>query len=315
MRGGERGAVLDLLETAFALREVFELYMRHDPALRPEDMLLALHDRRPVSCVQIFTKQVRLRGESLSLGGIGSVATDPGHRGRGLASELLRRADDEMRARGMALALLFSDRFSFYGRLGWLSVAQARLALHAQPGGSGSLSAGARIRPFQETDRPAVERLYERHAQPLETSTLRDRTYWEGQLRYAGNPDEEFQVIERDRHLVAYARKIVLYGVHTAMEYACEPDATPDLAVLLATFAPSEGALVIPWTGNSALEEALQARARRLDRYDDGGSMWRVLDRARLARLAGVPSSTDDRALLEGLVGGPRALYWPSDRF
>jgi predicted N-acetyltransferase YhbS len=315
MRDGEEGAVLDLLESAFRLRGVFELYLRHDPALRPEDTLLALHDGHPVSCVQIFTKRVRLRGECLLLGGIGSVGTDPAHRARGVASELLQRAEDEMRARGMALALLFSDRFGFYGRLGWVSVAQTKLALHAHSHASEPLSGGARIRPYREEDQPRVEQLYERHSEAVETSTVRDRAYWEGQLRYAGSPDEEFQVVERNGHLVAYARKIVLYGAHTAMEYACEPEARDDLAVLLVTCAPSEGALIVPSVGDSHLEEALRSRARRLDRYDDPGSMWRVLDGVQLARLAGFPPPADDEAVLGALVGGPRALYWPSDRF
>jgi predicted N-acetyltransferase YhbS len=315
MQSGEEGAVLDLLETAFGLREVFETYLRCDRTLRPEDTLLALHDGRPVSCVQIFTKQVRLRGESVPLGGIGSVGTDPAHRGQGVASQLLRRAEDEMRTRGMALALLFSDRLSFYGRLGWVSVAQTKLALHALPVFSDPPSGGARIRPFQNDDRLRVEELYERRAEALETSTIRDRTYWDDQLRYAGNPDEEFRVVERDGQGVAYARKIVLYGIHTAMEYACEPEATDDLAALLVTLAPSEGPLIVPWAGDAQLEEALRARARRVDRYSDPGSLWRVLDGPRLARLAGVPTTTGDRAVLEALVGGPRAVYWPSDRF
>jgi predicted N-acetyltransferase YhbS len=315
MRSEERETILDLLEAAFGLRQVFDLYMRYDPALSPEDMLIATRDGQPASCVQIFTKRVRIRGETILMGGIGSVGTHPDHRSQGLASELMRRADQEMQRKGMVFSLLFTGRLSFYERLGWISIPQGKLALHVARDATTVAPPGAEIRPYREADRAQVEHLYEQHTRSLETSTVRDRAYWDGQLRYAGDPDEDFYVAERGGWIVAYARKVVLEWASIAMEYAREPGAAAELAALLVTLAPREGALLVPWAADTELERALEPQSRRLDHFPDPEFMWRVLDRERLARLSNSDPSSEDRALLEPLVAGPRALYWPSDRF
>jgi GNAT superfamily N-acetyltransferase len=268
-----------------------------------------LHQGRPVSCVQIFTKQIRLRRETIRLGGIGSVGTHPDHRGKGLASNLLRRAVEEMQTRNMALSLLFTGRFTFYEPLGWVSIPQSRLSFHARPG---EHQTG---RPFRPTDRADVERLYERYSMDLETRTTRDARYWDGQLAYAGSPDEEFRVLERGGRVVAYARRVQLFGTWVVMEYAREPDSAAELAGLIEGLSPEGGHLILPWGDDRDLGEELRRRARRLDPFPDASSMWRVLDRPLLAALAELPDETEDAALLSSLVGGPRALYWPSDRF
>jgi hypothetical protein len=217
----------------------------------------------------------------------------------------------------MAISLLFSGLLPFYERLGWTSVAQAKASFRSRPGPRTQPPTTARIRGFRPADRAAVERLYERYSAGLETSTVRDAAYWEGQLRYAGSPDEAFRVAERDGRLVAYARRVVLHGVPLATEYAREKDAARDLATLLAELAPDGGALVLPFASDEELLRELEARAERLDRFPDRGLMWRVLDRGRIAAIAarlGIRAD-DERAALEALVGGARALYWPSDRF
>lgn len=52
-------------------------------------------------------------------GGIAGVAVDPEHRGRGIASALLRAALDAMRERGEALATLYPMNHTLYRRRGW----------------------------------------------------------------------------------------------------------------------------------------------------------------------------------------------------
>ena len=312
MRNDEWECVLDLLEAAFGERSVFDRYMKHDPDLGPDDTLLALERDRPVSCVQIFTKRVRLLDDVVTVGGIGSVGTHPDHRARGLASALLRRAIDEMQRRGMTLSLLFTGRHAFYGRLGWVGVPQTRLAFRAR---AGTERNGAGLRPFDPADLPALEQIYELYARTLATATVRDRAYWEGQLRYAGAPDEELRVAEREGRLVAYARRVEVEGVPVVMEYGREADAASELADLLGTLAPEGSALILPFGGDRDLRDALAGRALRLDPFADPSLMWRVLDRGRLAKLADLSPQAGDGPLLQALVGGDRALYWPSDRF
>jgi predicted N-acetyltransferase YhbS len=298
MRSGERAALLDLLEAAFHERDVFVHYMESDPDLRDRDTLLALDRSRPVSSVQIFTKRIRLRGETVLLGGIGSVATHPDYERRGIASRLLRLAIDEMERRGMLLSLLFTGRISFYERLGWVQVPYPAWAIH-----SDGLQE-VEQRDFTDDDLPAVKRLYEAYSGELEGVTVRDDGYWRAQLRYAGNPGEAFRVAERDGVLVA----------HQVMEYARAPGAAAELAALLIDLAPRDAALLLPRTPDRDLELELRGLASGLDAIELPERMWRVLDRTRLLDLAG-RTDGDDVDLLRGLVGTEQAIYWTSDRF
>jgi predicted acetyltransferase len=309
MRGGEREGLLDLLEAAFHERDPFIRYMESDPALRDGDTLLALAGTRPVSSVQIFTKRIRLRGETVLLGGIGSVATHPEYERSGIATRLLRRAIDEMKRRGMVLSLLFTGRISFYERLGWIQIPYPAWAIHRDGAGRGAQ------RAFREADLPAVKRLYDQCSSAFEATTVRDAVYWRAQLRYAGGPGEDFRIVERDGALAAYAREIELFGLHQVMEYARSPGAATELAALLVDLAPRDAALIVHRTPDRELEVELGRVAARLDAIELPDRMWRVLDRSRLLELSGLASGSDDADLLRALVGTDRAVYWLSDRF
>jgi predicted N-acetyltransferase YhbS len=314
MQEGEREAVLDLLEGAFGVRGIFVRYMDCDPLLHCHDTLLAIQKDTPVSCVQIFTKRIRLRGSTVEVGGIGSVATATSQRGRGLSSLLLRRAILEMQRRGMALSLLFTGLRGFYERLGFVPVARRRWLLHRAGDDTGP-PAGTRFRDFTPDDLPAVRRIYEEYSGTFECSTVRDASYWRGQLGYAGNPSEIFRLAECDRRIVAYARVIEMNGAQAATEFARSPDAPGQLAALLAGLIPADAALICSSAPDAELEHGLESLGVRLQDCCDSESLWRVLDRGVVTRLAGLPKGSGDPELLEALVGSPRALYWPSDRF
>ncbi len=320
MRAEERSAVLDLLEAAFGRRHLFAGYMDLDPAFDPSDFLLACDGGAPVACVQTFEKRVRLGSGAVKLGGIGSVATRPDYRSRGLASELLRRTEAAMRERDIALGLLFSDLVPLYGPLGWITIPARQVALHAaadapQPPSPPPPPPEGTDRPFAPDDLPAVAALYAAYCESMPGSTLRDAAYWRGQLRYAGNPDESFRVAERAGEIVAYVRTVRLYGIDQVMEYARTDDAADALAALVLARCPDKGALMARLAPDPALEAALRGRASRFDRVDATDLMWRVLDREALAKLAGLPAASDDRALVDALVAEPPAHYWLSDRF
>jgi predicted N-acetyltransferase YhbS len=306
----EREPLLDLLEAAFDERDVFSLYLDADPALGPGDTLVAVEGDRPVACVQIFTKRIRLGGETITLGGIGSVATHPERERRGLATRLLERAIAEMQRRGMALSLLFTGRISFYERLDWVQLPFAGWSLRR----SGSLDLP--MRRFElARDLAPVRDLYEAYTAERPLCTERDDAYWRGQLRYAGATGENFQLALRDGVPVAYARAIELFGTHRGMEYARAPGAATELAALLVSLAPEEGALVLDRTHDPELAAELGRLAGRLDAIELPDHMWRVLDRPRLLALARLPAKTSDAELLRALVCDERGVYWTSDRF
>jgi len=313
-RAGEREAVLDLLESAFeGAREIFDAYMRADPAYRPEDCLLALDGTRPVACVQIFTKRVRLGAGEIALGGIGSVGTHPDYQRRGLAQQLMLRSHEAMRERGMPLALLFTGRRTFYEQVGWTWLRMRALSIQ-RPAALPSPGEGTTIREFAATDLAEVMRLYVAYSGKTAGTTVRDETYWRGQLAYAGNPDESFRVAVRDGRIVAYSRWTTLGPLRQVLEHAREPDAADALAHLTADACPDEGALLLRAPVDAEHESALTASGARIDPVQEPGAMWRVLDGERLARETGVPPA-DDATLLDQLIAQPPAHSWLADRF
>ena len=82
-----------------------------------------------------FLRAARLRtlgGSSLRVGLIGGVTTDAGHRGKGLASEIVGEAIEKARALKLQTLLLWGSEHTLYGRLGFqLSGTQWRAGLSA----------------------------------------------------------------------------------------------------------------------------------------------------------------------------------------
>ncbi|HEY5291313.1 MAG TPA: GNAT family N-acetyltransferase, partial [Burkholderiales bacterium] len=67
---------------------------------------------------------------------IGMVYTRPTERGRGLASQLLRAAEQGLRAEGTAFAVLWTAQPDFYRRLGWTSSDCGVFGTFASSGGT-----------------------------------------------------------------------------------------------------------------------------------------------------------------------------------
>ena len=312
MQAGEREAVLALLEAAFETREVFERYFDHDPALRPSDTLLALEGERPVACVQTFTRRVRLRRQEAELGGIGSVATHPDRRGRGLATRLVGDALAAIRARRQPLALLFTTRFAFYEPFGFRQISQRMFRLRAA---AGVPPPDVRVRDFAASDLPRARELYDVYCEGLSGCTARDAAYWDAQLRFGASPRASFQVAERGGQVLAYVRCDELDGRAVAAEYARERGASSVLAELLIRAIPDGRSLYAPIVPDPELGHALKLRGAVPEPAEDPMPMWCVVERAPLAAIAGLPADASDRSILDSLVGGPAATFWFTDRF
>ncbi|MFP6640504.1 MAG: GNAT family N-acetyltransferase [Myxococcota bacterium] len=316
LRPGEEGAFLDLMQAAFNERDLFARYFDFDELMGAGDTKVICDGDRILAGLQIFARRIRLRGEAVRLGGIGSVATHPDYERQGLASRLLRAAIVEMQERGMMLSLLFTGRTSFYERLDWVRIPYPVWAC----GDPGSTREGI-SRPMISEDLPVIQELYDRYNRGVDCTTWRNPTYWRGQLRFAGSPDEDFRVVEREGRVVAYARGIAVpisdlsHSIKRAMEYAREDDAAEELAELLVEMTPEARPLFVSVSGDSVLEEACRGRFgdHRCVEFPD--QMWRVLDRGRLQTLAGASAAASDFELLERLVGGERCVFWPTDRF
>lgn len=113
----------------------------------------ALEGERAVACAAALPGWVEAPGggpqsPALGLARIGSVATAPGSRGRGLASSLVMQLHRELHAEGMAVAALWAERGGLYARLGYAPVGSAWLT-PAAPLPQVPFRPGLRITPWR----------------------------------------------------------------------------------------------------------------------------------------------------------------------
>lgn len=114
-----------------------EWYLQR-PGMNPRLCQAALAGEQMVSQVQVTVQELQLGGELLRCGIVDSVATRPEHRQRGLARALMERAHTAMRELAdVDAAVLYTNPadhpYRFYGRLGYLTRAQAALVAGPRP--------------------------------------------------------------------------------------------------------------------------------------------------------------------------------------
>ena len=310
----ERDIVLDLLG-AWISREFFARYFQHDPTYRDDLCFVACDGDRIVSTLQVFTKHVRVNGTVLTVGGIGNVYTDPPYRQRGLAPALLQRAIAAMERSGFDVSLLFATRLELYGALGWRSHVRHLSFIEA---GGGTQSGRYTLAPFEPSqDLTAVMTLYARQCDSMNGTTVRDRAYWNGQLQYAGNPDERFLLARDHSDVVAYARYTSLYGFDTIMEHAALPgrhDALADLFCQL--HAAANPGTLCQLACEKGFDDILRERGLTVHTAEDGFWMWRVINPHQLgAKLAIAPEATAAADFFPRLFPAEQSVYWIADRF
>ncbi len=122
-RPGETRALLAFLDRIFVrgcpggmAREYPHLY--GDMEAHRDWSHVMTRDGRIVAHTGIYPLDFVVRGRTVRAGGIGAVATDERHRGKGLMSALLGYATAWMRVHGMPLSILWGDRYR-YARFGW----------------------------------------------------------------------------------------------------------------------------------------------------------------------------------------------------
>lgn len=105
------------VDKAFFLR-----HFHNDPWRDVNGIFVAEDGGRIVSTVRVFRRKAWLLGAEVPMGGIGEVSTNPDYRGQGLAGTLLNLSIEWMRREGLAVSLLFSMAYDFYGRFGWKAI-------------------------------------------------------------------------------------------------------------------------------------------------------------------------------------------------
>jgi predicted N-acetyltransferase YhbS len=292
----ERDEVLDLLARWYDNREFFARYNQNDPAFRDELCLVARDAGRIVSSVQIFDRKVNLDGQAVPMGGIGSVYTLEEYRKRGVASALMRLSVETMAREGFEVSLLFAERLKFYSGFGWKSVTRTFTLLQ----GLERIPKNAEftIEPFDQVrELDEIAAIYDAYSGRFNSTAIRDRTYWRGNLLYAGNPGEYFVVARAgDGRIAAYARAIHLYGIAMIMEFGYRPGASDAMLALFRHLGESGAKLPEPYAHDRRaqvmrhlqellpvthtahdpeLEQRLTAAGCAVNHHPDNNYMWR----------------------------------------
>ena len=148
------------------------------------------------STCAILPRTLIMPHASIRVGMIGSVSTDSKFRGRGLATRLLERAEDELRAEGCLFSLLWADSEGFYAKRGYQRIGSemdfviGESVLNKLPSNDG-------VRLFEEQDFAQIHGLYTRHPEHVERTSTETKAMLD-------SPGMEVLVQEKGDQIVAY---------------------------------------------------------------------------------------------------------------
>ena len=149
------------------------------------------------STCALLVRDLVLEGSRLRVGLIGSVATQPSWRGRGLASRVLEEAEHSLAREGCAAALLWADDPDFYAARGYRAIGwEIDFVLPLES--LASVVSDATLRALAPDDVAAVHRLYSRHSARADRSEVETAALLEC-------PGMTTLVLQRERDVAAYA--------------------------------------------------------------------------------------------------------------
>ncbi len=125
-----------------------------------ENLRVARAGTRLVAHVGLSIRDAHILGARVRVASVGAVATDPEHRGHGLASRLMADARRHARDLGASLMLISGGR-GLYHRLGYVQVG----TFHSYTAPAAELPDALEAVPFESGDLPVVASLYQ--AEPV----------------------------------------------------------------------------------------------------------------------------------------------------
>lgn len=183
-------------------RERFAAHWFNDPRRDPGTVLIALSDGKIVSTVRVFKRTYYLQGESVRVGGIGEVSTDPNHRKKGLAGELMRRSIPLIRELEYPVSMLGAIIRDFYAKFGWRQVVMpqriSQVAAH-------EIQRGRTLRRLRiDDDLSDLREIHAEFSARFNGATVRSEEYW---TRWVKPQFEDNAWVLEDHHdrLIAYA--------------------------------------------------------------------------------------------------------------
>jgi predicted N-acetyltransferase YhbS len=198
---GELGDLVELANRVFRVRRPGDMGEEYPLVFEPqnlENLRVARSDGRIVAHVGLCIRDAAILGAQLRVASIGAVATDPEHRGHGIASRLMADAKAHAVSQGASLMLISGLR-GLYHRLGYVEVGDFRC--FSIP--AGSPDPALAVDPLEDADLPAVVRLHQQEA----VRFFRPLDDWHKLLAagYLMNHPAELLVIREAGRVVAFA--------------------------------------------------------------------------------------------------------------
>ncbi|MBA2938725.1 GNAT family N-acetyltransferase [Paenibacillus sp. CGMCC 1.16610] len=199
--------IYEIWDTVFPRgKSFFQDRLEFDTTYSTDTTWVAIVDGVIAAAIQLFTFRIRFGSLELKLGGIGSVATLPAYRKRGLAQRILRRISEYMKQNGYDLSLLNTNILSFYEQVGWFPYSKKVWSAKAETIMQLDHSTLYAIRRYEDTDLESITVLYEEANREVYGSVIRSKTYWLGQQQWKTVQPHQFLVAETEGTVVAFLR-------------------------------------------------------------------------------------------------------------
>jgi predicted acetyltransferase len=157
-------------------RDKMEYEAKLWPALKRENLRVALVKGRIVSTFRIFPLNVRIGCVTVPIGGINNVCTHPRHRKKGHMRDLLEDGIEHMRRNGILMSMLHGIP-DFYYKFGYASVG-CDYKLNVQTRTLTAFRKSLRVRKARQTDLPDMKRLYDETYAERTCALARDEKAW-----------------------------------------------------------------------------------------------------------------------------------------
>jgi len=326
----------------------FRKQVEFDPTWSDENVFVAVEKDRILSAVSILPRHLKILGHGIPTGGLGNLYTDPGMRCRGIATELIERASDAMRSRGLELAVLFPGgppgTSEFFNKRGWHSWGGQQTILRRDPDAAPRMDSDEsdeiELQPIRAKDERALQSVKSIHAAygaSRSGTVVRDDDLWRACLQLMPAPREEFWIARRGGLTVAYARVAIVEDVLTITEFGRFEDGASALAKLVVSLleprdkdplivGAAEGkvrstelrsVLVLPTFDDIGLTVALEHRGIRSHPMDDARASFRCVNLIGIASRLDVDllADEDGTAFLRRILPPDAMVFWPADRF
>ncbi len=236
----------------------FRQHAESDPTWSEDNVFVALEQGELLGTVSILPRRLQILGHAIPTGGLGSLYTASGVRGRGIASELLERACDAMRSRGLELSVVFPvgplATPGFFEKRGWYGWGGQQTILRRDESAPSRQSGESEDQILLEAVLPgdaralqSVKSIHAAYAASRSGSVIRDDALWEACFSLRQAPREEFWIARRGGLAVAYARASIVEDVLTITELGRFEDGGGALARLIGSLLePLENDPLIP---------------------------------------------------------------------